>query len=324
MKVKELYEEFPFPLRGNHDSFMEKYIFPSVPGQPRRIMDAGCGTGNMTIELARRFPDAEIVGIDFSENSLTRAKMLAQDLNIKNVEFRYHDLTEGFPFEERERMYNFVVCIGCLHHTPDPRLCLRQLRTILAKDGLLMVVVYGKYGRVETEIRRKFISLLRQITGKSNSELLYLCKQTITEPFLNLNSYSKPRLSLGWALYMAWQNPSLFATVAARAVLSKVGIRSFSCSAPCESGMADQYLHPLVHDWTAGQWVEAIESVGFKVDGFIYDYWLNGWCIPRDPLSKIENCEIRALLTEMTASERYEALDLIFRPSMHVIACKPV
>ncbi|HKD75626.1 MAG TPA: methyltransferase domain-containing protein, partial [Ktedonobacterales bacterium] len=31
---------------------------------PRRILDAGCGTGRWAIEIARQFPQAEVVGVD--------------------------------------------------------------------------------------------------------------------------------------------------------------------------------------------------------------------------------------------------------------------
>ena len=41
---------------------------------PRKVIDLGCGPGYTTALLTRRFPKAEIVGIDLSEDALELAR----------------------------------------------------------------------------------------------------------------------------------------------------------------------------------------------------------------------------------------------------------
>lgn len=41
---------------------------------PRRILDAGCGTGLIALMAAQRFPDASITGIDISRNAVMEAQ----------------------------------------------------------------------------------------------------------------------------------------------------------------------------------------------------------------------------------------------------------
>ncbi|MBY0504087.1 MAG: class I SAM-dependent methyltransferase [Bryobacteraceae bacterium] len=41
---------------------------------PRRILEIGCGTGTNLLALTRLFPQAEIVGIDLSEDMLAKAR----------------------------------------------------------------------------------------------------------------------------------------------------------------------------------------------------------------------------------------------------------
>jgi S-adenosylmethionine-diacylgycerolhomoserine-N-methlytransferase len=41
---------------------------------PARILEVGCGTGKNLIELAERFPEAQIVGLDLSQDMLDRAR----------------------------------------------------------------------------------------------------------------------------------------------------------------------------------------------------------------------------------------------------------
>lgn len=119
-----------------------------------------------------------------------------------------------------------------------------------------------------------------------------------------------------------WDFVSLVSTVG-RKLLSRIGMRWVTSGVPTEIGIADQCLHPLVKNWDCKKWIESIEANGFAVDQFIFDKSMRGMCIPHHPLTRIRDPEVRSLLAGMIPKERYGALDLIFRPLMHIIACKP-
>ena len=51
------------------------------------ILVAGCGAGSEVIMLAKHYPHATIVGIDFSEKSIERARILAGNEKVKNIIF---------------------------------------------------------------------------------------------------------------------------------------------------------------------------------------------------------------------------------------------
>ena len=46
----------------------------AVEGTPRRILDLGTGTGAAAFVAAKRFPEAEVVGVDLSEQMLAEAR----------------------------------------------------------------------------------------------------------------------------------------------------------------------------------------------------------------------------------------------------------
>lgn len=58
------------------------------------ILDAGCGVGHSTIELARRFPDHYVIGVDQSEERLSRRKPYPEALLPRNLCFARADLVD--------------------------------------------------------------------------------------------------------------------------------------------------------------------------------------------------------------------------------------
>lgn len=46
-----------------------------------KILDLGCGSGYLTFEIAKRFPNVEIIGLDIVTNTLNENIKIANDLN---------------------------------------------------------------------------------------------------------------------------------------------------------------------------------------------------------------------------------------------------
>ncbi|MDR0634172.1 MAG: methyltransferase domain-containing protein [Azoarcus sp.] len=63
-------------------------------GRAPLILDAGCGVGHSTIELARAFPDHWVIGVDQSEDRLQRRKPYPAALLPANMVFVRADLVD--------------------------------------------------------------------------------------------------------------------------------------------------------------------------------------------------------------------------------------
>ncbi|MDR2030802.1 MAG: methyltransferase domain-containing protein [Azoarcus sp.] len=63
-------------------------------GRAPWVLDAGCGVGHSTIELARAFPDHWVVGVDRSEERLQRRKPYPDALLPDNMVFVRADLVD--------------------------------------------------------------------------------------------------------------------------------------------------------------------------------------------------------------------------------------
>jgi len=71
----------------------------AVPGEPKRVLDLGTGTGAAAFEAARRFPSAEVVGVDLAEQMLAQARSKTPPELAGRVTFQAAD-AERLPFED--------------------------------------------------------------------------------------------------------------------------------------------------------------------------------------------------------------------------------
>ncbi|MGB9978815.1 methyltransferase domain-containing protein [Methanobacterium sp.] len=107
-----------------------------------RILEAGCGVGAQTIRLAKSSPDAKIISIDISEDSIKQAKSLVEQNGFSNVEFQRADIL-NLPFKDETFDHIFVCFV--LEHLKDPITALESLRRVLKKGGSI-TVIEGDHG----------------------------------------------------------------------------------------------------------------------------------------------------------------------------------
>jgi demethylmenaquinone methyltransferase/2-methoxy-6-polyprenyl-1,4-benzoquinol methylase len=68
------------------DRYWKKRILARIPAQPGRIVDQACGTGILTFEIARRFPECRVIGVELRDEYLSIARERTHS-GIGNVEF---------------------------------------------------------------------------------------------------------------------------------------------------------------------------------------------------------------------------------------------
>ena len=172
-KSRVFYEQFQFP--GNRPVDQDGLIFlrhfarsierraVRVSDRMLRVLDAGCGTGNTSVALARQFPQVAFFGIDQSRSSLSKAKARALEAGVANFQCRAGNLLRPLPWKDR---FDVILCLGVLHHTADMRKGLVNLRRSLADDGELFLWIYGRHGRYRHSLN---VRLLRMLLGKRTS-----------------------------------------------------------------------------------------------------------------------------------------------------------
>lgn len=94
-------------------------LLAEVPlNDARRVADLGCGPGNSAALLTRRFPAAEVAGIDTSEAMLVEAR-----LRVPSARFARQDIADWAPHEPADLVFaNAALQFLPAHHQLLPRL----------------------------------------------------------------------------------------------------------------------------------------------------------------------------------------------------------
>jgi trans-aconitate 2-methyltransferase len=106
---------------------------------PRYVADLGCGPGNLTAALARRWPDATVVGVDNSPEMIAAAQASAGQ--SRNLSFALGDVWEWRP----ERPLDVLVCNAVLQWVPGHDELLLRWADLLAPGGWLAFQLPGNF-----------------------------------------------------------------------------------------------------------------------------------------------------------------------------------
>lgn len=110
------------------------YFFASSYAAGRRVLDAGCGTGYGSAQLARSGATS-VVGVDLDAANVRYA---TRHYGAPNVTFRTADLERlDFP----PASFDLVVASNSLEHLHDPDAFVASLRSLLASDGVAIIAV---------------------------------------------------------------------------------------------------------------------------------------------------------------------------------------
>jgi tRNA (cmo5U34)-methyltransferase len=130
-----------------------------------KVLDLGCGTGLELERLFSLYPDAEVTGIDLSENMLEilRNKFKDKEKQLHLICKSYFDVNFG------SELFDFALSTYSLHHfSAELKLSLyRSIYASLQQDG---VYIEGDYTVKSVEEERFYIAENEQIRKEAGIE----------------------------------------------------------------------------------------------------------------------------------------------------------
>src|SRR5918994_4026468 len=114
-------------------------VLPATDGDHRAILDAGCGPGVFSFELAKRHPQAQVLGIELEPDLVERASEIARRAGLTNCRFEKGDVTQL----DLDAAFDLVVSVDNLEHVEDDVTAMETLLRALRPGGTLAVHVPG-------------------------------------------------------------------------------------------------------------------------------------------------------------------------------------
>ena len=106
-------------------------------GAGGEMLDVGCGPGHVALMVCEQIADARVLGVDLAQHMLDYAERhRAASPHADRVRFELAD-AKGMPYADGH--FDAVYSNTILHHIPDPRPFLTELRRVLKPGGVLLV-----------------------------------------------------------------------------------------------------------------------------------------------------------------------------------------
>jgi len=157
--VRRFYDAAPFPGYPPRDSLAalraraERSRFARLLNQAiavdARVVEVGCGTGQMSLYLARA--DRLVVAADLTRTALCLGADAARRFRLERVQFVEVDLQRAGL---RPGAFDVVYSSGVLHHTRDPRASFARLARLARPGGIIVLGLYNAVARVPSRLRR--------------------------------------------------------------------------------------------------------------------------------------------------------------------------
>ena len=153
------------------DFIEEKLVLNGLSSQAT-LLDLACGQGRIISELAGRdLHFKNIIGVDFSDDVLTRARMnlsrISADVNIK---FESADLLDYVRTVE-DKSIDVLLLLEVLYMVPDPEALLSEISRTLTSSGIAFFSVRTDYYYGLSALKQSLFNKLQEFEFSTASEL---------------------------------------------------------------------------------------------------------------------------------------------------------
>ena len=133
------------------------------------ILDVGCGSGFKTLQLAQANPTAQIIGIDFSPNSIETARQRLEALPFGNVRFEVLSIDN---LSSLNLQFDHINCDEVLYLLTDPVAALRQLLSVLKPEGTIRANLHSQFQRQAYFRSQEFLKIIGLMDASGKREVL--------------------------------------------------------------------------------------------------------------------------------------------------------
>ena len=112
---------------------VKKIVLPLLENQPElKILEVGCGTGQLIKEISDSYPKVHYLGIDVAQNMI---EIAARDNSAENVCFK-HCPVEEFKSEE---IYDLILCTHAFPYFPNKSEIMKKMAGLCRGGGKVIL-----------------------------------------------------------------------------------------------------------------------------------------------------------------------------------------
>lgn len=144
LMAKVVHKFFGYTNIGNYARFtIFKQILNELPIENfKKVMDLGCGYGEYSFALARRFPKMNVLALDIDASRCEVVKNVKEKINLKNLEVLNQDCSKSTLDE-----FDFIFSIDVFEHIAENEMPFQDAYKKLRQEGYLLVKIPSKTQR---------------------------------------------------------------------------------------------------------------------------------------------------------------------------------
>ncbi|WP_322480389.1 class I SAM-dependent methyltransferase [Thermogemmatispora sp.] len=177
-------------------------LLPEVEALPgaAQVLDLACGPGGWALELAFRYPDAEVIGVDRSPSVVDYANAQARSRGLSNAHFAVMDITQPLAFREASfDLINARFLAGFMRPHDWPRL-LAECRRLLKPGGIIRLTE-SEWGLTTSPATQRYYTLCSEALKRAGQSFspdgLHLGITPVLAPLLRQAGFTRVRLRGG-------------------------------------------------------------------------------------------------------------------------------
>jgi demethylmenaquinone methyltransferase/2-methoxy-6-polyprenyl-1,4-benzoquinol methylase len=110
----------------------------AIPEGPARVLDLATGTGDLAIQIARRHPRAEVVGVDPSVRMLDIGRQKVERITLAERVSMVEGDAQALPFED-DTFEGVTIAFG-IRNVPDRRQGLAEMARVTKPGGRVAIL----------------------------------------------------------------------------------------------------------------------------------------------------------------------------------------
>jgi len=147
---------------------LTKEVIKKIPFKAKRVLDVGCGNGDLLISLRKSSFTGELFGMDLSEGIMQKGTKQSIEEGL-NIIFKAAD-AESLPF--KDEFFDVIIAKHMLYHVPNVQKAVNEVYRCLKKGGCYIVTLNSKNQKPKLAEYEQFIKRKYEFSIKHGDHFL--------------------------------------------------------------------------------------------------------------------------------------------------------